>query len=78
MTEFDPEVAYRILAEKQRRLYDEAHRHLCNRFIAQMEGHWHDAVADWHRAMHDFASSEADKMWDVLEYLRERIHEEKE
>lgn len=76
MTEFDPEVAYRILAEKQRRLYDEAYRHLRNQIVAQMEGHWHDAVWNWHQAMYDFASSEADKMWDVLEYLRERICEE--
>lgn len=71
--EFDPKVSYRILKAKQNRLYREARVHLLHRVEAQMEGHWYDDVFYYHDGLYEFCTKEAEKMWDVLDYLSARI-----
>lgn len=74
MTKFEPEVAYRILKARQDRLLAEAERIGPNSWTG-----WGVATFEEYMGWREFMSgfSEAVFMEDVLDYLRERIEEEK-
>lgn len=75
MTRFEPEVAYRILTERQQRYFDrqgELIREKSWFSVRRMLPPWveqrYEREIRWYEA-------EAHKMWDVLYYLRTRIEE---
>lgn len=77
MTKFEPEVAYRILADKQRRLYDLSAALLRERIDLDLRGGLNYYGRLWRGWEIAALEDEADGMWDVLDYLRTRIEEEK-
>lgn len=77
MVAFDPRVALRILREKQRRLDNEAFEYLRQRFEHQMEGGWYDKRFYELDALYEAKSKEAGSMFDVIDYLEDRIEAEK-
>lgn len=77
MTKFEPEVAYRILIEKYDRLRFDSIMAYRDFIGVQMSGHWYDEVFYTFDRRHKALSDAADSMHDVLDYLRDRIEEEK-
>lgn len=77
MVKFEPEVAYRILAEKQRRLYDRSAALLRERIDLELRGELSYYGRLWRGWEITSLDDEADGMWDVLDYLRNRIEEER-
>lgn len=77
MTKFEPEVAYRILADKQRRLYDRSASLLWERIELELRGELNYYGRLWRGQEITALEDRADSMWDVLDYLRTRIEEER-
>lgn len=77
MTKFEPEVAYRILSEKQRRLYSRSADLLRERIDLELRGELTYLGRLWRGWEITALDDQADAMWDVLDYLRTRIEEEK-
>lgn len=77
MVAFDPKVALRILREKQRRLDSESIDFLRQNFEHQMNGGWYDKRFYELDAAYKAKAKEAGDMWDVLDYLENRIESEK-
>jgi len=77
MVAFDPQVALRILRERQRRLDDEAFAYLRQRFEHEMNGGWYDKRFYELSDLYEAKSKEAGKMFDVIDYLENRIEAEK-
>lgn len=73
---FDTAGAYRILSEKQQRLYDEAGHLTWNAIYARIQGRID--INEERRILQtaDKVRDQGAKMYDVLEYLRERMEEE--
>jgi len=77
MMKFEPEVAYRILSEKQRRLYARSAALLQERIALELRGELNFYGRVWRGWEITALDNEADGMWDVLDYLSQRIEEEK-
>lgn len=77
MTKFEPEVAYRILVEKQRRLYAKAGSLLRDQIELELRGELNYYGRQWRGREIESVWVQANKMWDVLDYLRNRIEEER-
>jgi len=78
VAKFDAEGAYRILADKQRRLYDQSAALLRERIELEMRGELNYYARLWRGQEITALEDQADKMWDVLDYLSNRIKEEKD
>lgn len=76
MTKFEPEVAYRILADKQRRLYEHSSALLWERIELELRGELNYYGRLWRGQEITALEDQADSMWDVLDYLRTRIEGE--
>lgn len=76
MTKFEPEVAYRILKDRQDRLYGRSTALLHERIELDLKGDLNYYGRLWRWREINALEDEADGMWDVLDYLRTRIEEE--
>lgn len=76
MTKFEPEIAYRILADKQRRLYENSESLLWEMSKLDIRGELNYYGELWRGQEITALEDQADSMWDVLNYLRTRIEEE--
>ena len=76
MTKFEPEVAYRILYERYKRLVHQKSEAHYDFFVATVDGHWYDDIFYCLDRIVKSYERELDELWPVLEYLRTRIEEE--
>lgn len=77
MTKFEPEVAYQILKEKQERYFSQGKTLIREKTRLWVNGILTPWAEEWfEREIRDQYDCGAD-MWDVLDYLRKRIEEEK-
>lgn len=77
MTKFEPEVAYRILHERYERLIAEKAAAYYYFFVATVDGHWYDDIFYSLDRIVKLYEQEIDDLWPVLDYLSQRIEEEK-
>lgn len=77
MVKFEPEVAYRILSRRQSNYYDRMWSLIFEKSELWVMGRLPPWGEKWYEDEISWYQSEGDKMYDVLEYLRDRIEEER-
>ena len=77
MTKFEPEVAYRILKDRQKRYYQAGMDLIFEKAQLWVNGQLTPWAEEWFEREINSEYDSGNEMWDVLNYLRTRIEEEK-